>query len=242
MDLYNMYNEDGKPEAYSQEMRNRPIDANTAYFKSQSIVSYTEIPPGCHIYVGVDLAISTEARRDYTVFAVIAVDHEANMYLVDLIRDRIGPNEIIETFFTLNALYNPYEFVVENGTIWRGIQPLLASEQFKRGIYLNFPHERMTPISDKAVRAKPLQARVTAGVMRFKLTAHWWPIVHNEMLTFPNGKHDDSIDAMAWVCQRVAKLAVGKTPEDIDDEANYADPCDDDDEESIYKRDPITGY
>lgn len=243
LQLYNMYTEDGKPEAYSQEMRNRPIDASTAYFKATSITDYDSLPPGCRYYVGVDLAISKEARRDFTVFAVVAVDFEGLMYLVNVIRERMGPNEIIETFFTLQNLYEPQEFIVENGAIWRGIHPLLATEQLKRGTYLSFPYEKMVPIADKMVRAKPLQARVSAGAFKFNMKAAWSPVVNNEFMTFPAGKHDDVVDACAWVCQRLAKLALGKSPEELQDDALYADIEEDTDEEvSVYTRDSITGY
>ena len=38
-------------------------------------------------------------------------------------------------------------------------------------------------------------------MVRFPADAHWWPDAQQELLKFPNGKHDDFVDALSLIGQ-----------------------------------------
>lgn len=238
-ELYEVFMGDNNPEGYAQEMRNMPIDKSTAFFQLKYITPYEVLPRGCTYYVGVDLAISQQNKRDWSVFAVVAVDSAGRFYLVNVLRERMGPDKIMDTFFEIQQVYQPVEFIVENGQIWRAIEPMLETEQVKRGIYLSFPDEKMVPIQDKEVRAKPMQARIKMATLMFNTKPEWWKDVLGELTTFPAGKHDDIVDAIAWVCLRMHRVAAGRTEEEIEEEKwdeEYGD------EGFNFQRDSMTGY
>ena len=57
-----------------------------------------------------------------------------------------------------------------------------------------------------------------AGAVKFDKEAPWYDELHDEMLTFPRGKHDDIVDAMAWLGHTCDKFARAPTAEELEDE------------------------
>jgi phage terminase large subunit-like protein len=55
--------------------------------------------------------------------------------------------------------------------------------------------------------------------VRFNKEADWYPNFENECLTFPRGKHDDQVDAFAYVGMMLDKIIEAPTKEEIDDDA-----------------------
>ena len=99
----------GIPEVYAQEYLNYPIDESTAFFKredlleipSKKLQDITEEQINLNYYIGVDLAVSTKDRSDFSVFVVSAVDERGILYIVDVRKGRWDSLEIIEEFFSL---------------------------------------------------------------------------------------------------------------------------------------------
>ena len=69
----------------------------------------------------------------------------------------------------------------------------------KRGIFF-----RITPLKaekKKELRIDTLQPRFTAGTVWFRAEASWLEKIESELLAYPNGAHDDVIDALAYMEQ-----------------------------------------
>ena len=86
----------------------------------------------------------------------------------------------------------------------------------KRGMYINL--HAVTPKVDKEQRAKPLQARMRAGGVRFNKDKNWYAGLIDEMLVFPRGQHDDQVDALAYIGLALDKVTLAPTQEERDDE------------------------
>jgi phage terminase large subunit-like protein len=86
----------------------------------------------------------------------------------------------------------------------------------KRSQYINL--HAVTPKVDKEQRAKPLQARMRAGGVRFDKEKNWYPSLIDEMLVFPRGQHDDQVDALAYIGLALDKVTMAQTKEEIEDE------------------------
>ena len=56
-----------------------------------------------------------------------------------------------------------------------------------------------TPVKDKMTRAQSIQAMASLGRVRFPSFAPWWSQAEQEMLKFPAARHDDFVDALAWI-------------------------------------------
>ena len=65
----------------------------------------------------------------------------------------------------------------------------------------------VTPVKDKMTRAQSISAMMSMGMVKWPATASWYKRARHEMLLFPNGKHDDFVDAMAWLGMGVSSMS-----------------------------------
>lgn len=206
----------GIPESYSQEYLNHPIDEAHAFFNRGDLRGIETPDENLTHYFGVDFAISTADRADFTVIAVVGVSPTGKIKLVDILRGRWDTLEIIEQLFDAHNRYNPETVIVERGAIEKAIGPVLYAEMNKRGIFMNITAE--TPTKDKKARAAGIQARMRAKNVEIDKEAYWYPDFEDEILKFPMGKHDDQVDAFAWVGLFLDKLIEASTYQEIEEE------------------------
>jgi hypothetical protein len=76
--------------------------------------------------------------------------------------------------------------------------------------------------------------------IKFNKDGDWYPNFENECLTFPRGKHDDQVDAFAYLGLMLDKLIEAPTKEEEDDDA-YRDELRDSGYDAV-GRNRITGY
>ena len=195
----------GMPEIYAQEYLNYPIDESTSYFKRGDFTEITKhtldkIAEGeypLNYYVGCDLAVSTIERTDFSVFVIVGVDEKGILHVVDVHRGRLDSLEIIDEFFAIQRKYRPSFFAMERGTINSSLGPILRAEMISRGTYINFVLS--TANKDKQTRARSIQARMRVGGVKFDKNADWFPGLEDEFVRFPKARHDDQVDALAWI-------------------------------------------
>ena len=144
------------------------------------------------------------------------IDQEGLVHIVDIRRGRWDGFEIIENMFWIQEKYEPNLFIAEKGQIKHTLDAFLNAEMVKRGMYINL--HAVTPKVDKEQRAKPLQARMRAGGVRFDKEKNWYGSLIEEMLVFPRGQHDDQVDAIAYIGLALDKVSMAPTKEELDDE------------------------
>jgi len=210
------YVEDGFPEGYSQEYLNYPIDESTSFFQRADFVPIKNHTENLDYYVSADFAISEKERADYTVLAIAGVNSAGRIKIVDIRRGRWNSLDIIDEMFSVQKRYKPELFTVESEKIQKAIGPFLQAEMHKRGVYLNL--NLLTPTKDKQSRARSFNARMRAGGVEFDVDAPWFPTLQNELLRFPRDRHDDQVDALAWLGLSLDKLQDAQTPQELEDE------------------------
>ena len=232
------YANQGYPEGYAKEYLNFPIDEENSYFDADDFLPIENRYEPHYYYAAIDFAISKESHADWTVMAVIGVNSEGICKVVDIRRGRWDGLEIMDEMFSLQAEYDLEMMTVEKGAIEKALGPFIYSEMGKNGkpfIHLN----PLNPDRDKVRRARSIQARMRAGKMQFDKDAYWYPDLEAEMLVFPRGKHDDQVDALAWVGLTLDKMYEGPTVDELEDEEWEEEFG----EDSLYlTRNPITGY
>jgi hypothetical protein len=77
--------------------------------------------------------------------------------------------------------------------------------------------------TDKISRARSIQARMRAGAVRFDKGAEWYPTLESEMMRFPRDRHDDQVDAIAYLGIILDKMSEGRTEEEIEEEEYQED-------------------
>lgn len=218
------YVEQGLPDVYSQEYLNIPLDEAKTYFKRQDFLEMKEddYKKKKLNYVACDLAISEKERADYTVIAVGGVDEDGILHIIDIIRDRMDGLEIVNTMLAVQRLRDPEVFGIEDTQITKSIGPFLNMSMIEQNTFLNIlpllPHKQ-----DKVTRARSLQARMRAGAVRFDKKADWYQTLEDEMMKFPRDRHDDQVDAMAYLGLILDRMNNAPTKEEIEEEAYKED-------------------
>lgn len=239
-DKRQQYVDQGLPDVYSQEYLNVPIDESLAFFKAGDFRPRTDEhrKRTLRFYIATDLAISEKDRADYSVFCVCGMDEEGLIHVVNVIRERMNALEIAETIFALEKTYKPEIFALEEGQISKAIGPFLYEEMPKRGIFPNLIG--IKPSQDKMTRARAIQARMRAHAVRFEQDADWFQPFKDELMRFPRDKHDDQVDAFAYIGLILEKMFEAPTKLEQEEEI-YADEL----RQSGHGdagRSPVTGY
>lgn len=181
-----------------------PINEWGGDFKRDYFLYYTEQPTYIRKYMFIDPAISQKQEADYTAIAVIGITQDNHTYVIDIFRDKILPDEIINKTLELAEIHQVNAIGIE--TIQ--YQKMLALELKKQMIsrWKMYHIHEMKPTGEKEARiCSTLQPRYSLWTMHHR---QGWMNVSDmelELLKFPNGKHDDMIDAlssciaMSWI-------------------------------------------
>jgi predicted phage terminase large subunit-like protein len=167
--------------------------SETAYHLGERRIAKTD----CWRLMAVDLAISLDKRADYSVVIVADVTRTGDLILVHVLRDRIGGTKIVPMLQAMNESYRPSYILVEDVAFQRMVLDQARAEGLAvRGI---------RPDGDKESRTLPLQVRFEAGQVWFPRQAPWLPILEAELTEFPNSRHDDTVDALAYVAYEAGR-------------------------------------
>jgi len=189
----------GLGDVYSQEYLNIPLDESNTFFHRADFLPRDDKDKSLALnyYITADLAISQRERSDYSVFAVAGMDSLGRLHLVHVIRDRLDSHQLVEQILALQEIYKPRLFGVEAGAIQKSIGPFLYTEMLKTGIYV--PIQLLKPSQDKITRAQSIRARMRANACKFDKDAEWYQTFEEELMRFPRDRHDDQVDAWAYM-------------------------------------------
>lgn len=202
---------------YQQE----PTPEEGDYFRAEWITPVNALPPlnTLRVYGGSDYAVTSQGG-DYTVHAVVGLDPDGNMFLLDLWRRQAASDEWVEAWCDLVRKWRPIEWAEETGQIKSGVGPFLerrARERHAFCVRSQFPTR-----GDKAVRAQSIRGRMANRGLRVLTSAPWRNDLILELLRFPAGVHDDQVDALGLVGQLLDKMTAGQKPKTDDGSARGA--------------------
>jgi predicted phage terminase large subunit-like protein len=143
-----------------------------------------------------DLAASTKDAADYTVGVRAALGADGTLYLADLIRGRWEwPDARRVILQTLAA-----EPGVRVGIEQAGFQLAAVQDVLRDPAALGAAVRAVGVDRDKLARAQPWIARAEAGKVALVRGA-WNAEFLAEAEAFPQGRHDDQVDAVSGACQ-----------------------------------------
>jgi predicted phage terminase large subunit-like protein len=172
-------------------------------FKREPIKYYgpgtgRDLPDDLRIYAASDHAVSTAQRRDPTVLLKIGVDRNDDIYLLECIWKKMPSDEAVEAMLAMmKSNMKPVFWWAERGHISKSIGPFLKKRMLETKTYINVVE--VTPSADKPTRAQSISARSNMGKVYFPKGEWWTEKAINEMMAFPNGPHDDFVDALAYI-------------------------------------------
>jgi phage terminase large subunit-like protein len=228
---------------YSQEYLNDPYDNNDTYLKKEWFKEMEDdhFDQDMRVSVGVDFAISKSDKANRTSFTTAGQDAQNFLNFFHQWVGRWGTDEIIENMIALQERFDPIAFFVEDGVIWKAIEPILNIAMREKNVFLNcIP---LPSIKDKATRGRSFQRRMKAGTCRFDKQAEWYAPYEHELLRFTGYSEavlDDQFDSSAILSRGFDSLPL-LTEEDFmtDDELYFREV---EDRSTMQGRSPITGY
>ena len=212
------YVRQGLADVYSQEMLNIPLDITDTFFKKTDFVPIKEEDQKKNLvyYAACDLAVSQSQKADYSAFVVGGMDEDGRLYCKHVIKQRMDALEIVDTILMIQKIYKPVLFGLEQGTIQKAIGPYLNEEMLKRGEFINTV--LLKPSGDKLTRARSIQARMRSGACKFDKDAEWYQGFEDELLRFPRDKHDDQVDAWAYLGLMLDRMWEAPTDKELEEE------------------------
>jgi len=177
--------------AFRQEYLAEFVDAAGARIKREWL-RYGDCPEGLPTYIGVDLAISTKSEADYTGVAVVSRGDDGTIYVRDINRTRSDFAAVLRFIEMMADKWKPAMIGIEQVQY----QAAVVQELLRR---TKLPIRGIRPDRDKVTRFAPLEARYEQSqVMHCQgLPAYF----EDELLSFPVGRHDDVVDALAYAWQ-----------------------------------------
>lgn len=188
-----------------------PAPESGSYFLREWLLPVTAMPPrdSMRIYGASDYAVTSDGG-DYTVHAVIGMDHDEKLWLLDLWRGQASSDVWVDAFCDLVRRWQPIAWAEEQGQIRAGIGPFLLRAMREKKAFVarqDFPTR-----GDKAVRAQSIRGRMAVDGLRIPAVAEWRAAFENELMTFPVGKHDDQVDALGLVGQLLDRMVAPSRP------------------------------
>lgn len=203
--------QDSDPRTWNSLYQQNPIPDEGDYFKAEWLRSYDKPPSRetLRIYGGSDYAVTADGG-DYTVHAVVGLDPDGRMYLLDLWRKQASSDEWVEAFCDLVLKWRPMAWAEEQGQIKSGVGPFLERRQRERKAFC--VREQFPTRGDKAVRAQSIRGRMALEGLYVPSSALWRAEFESELLRFPAGVHDDQVDALGLVGQLLDRMLKGARP------------------------------
>lgn len=174
---------------WSAMYQQRPIPSGGGVCKPGNIEVVGALPAGLRPVRGWDLAAS-DGKGDWTVGAKLAVK-DGITYICDVVRLRGGPEEVERTIVNTARADDCVQSIPQDPGQAGKAQARYLSTKLQ-GISFEFTPES----GDKTTRASPLAAQINVGNVKM-LRADWNNALTQELAAFPNGAHDDQVDALS---------------------------------------------
>jgi len=170
-------------------------------------VSEIDVPRDGQVYVAMDPAgFYTEAqsrqgnrRLDETAIAIVKVNRDG-WWVLDVQHGRWDVRETSVRFLREVQKHRPIMTGIEKGMQRNAIMPYLSDQSRRLGVYVQ-PMELTHGGQAKASRiAWALQGRMEHGRIHF-VEGDYLKAMKEQIYDFPNGRHDDMLDALAYIDQ-----------------------------------------
>jgi predicted phage terminase large subunit-like protein len=152
-----------------------------------------------------DLAVTTKATSDYTVGAKVGRRADGSLVIADVIRGRWEWPDARKIIAETAAADGP---ACRIGVEAVAFQAAGVQELQRDPALLRYTIRPATPDKDKYARAMPWAARAEAGLVSV-VRAPWNAAFLAEVSDFPQGGHDDQVDAVSGAVEMLGTASVG---------------------------------
>lgn len=195
------------PRVFMTQYQQEPVSAEGNLFPTDCFTVVEGKPnlENASIVIGTDFAVTSSSDADFTVFSVMAFTADG-VYLLDMYRAQSQTDVWVRKLIDMVEKWSPEWVFVESGVIFNAVEPGINSEMNKRKVYCSI--KKIT----RGHRNKVAVAQTMLGLYRtgqFKIHKDCPHIneLREEIISFPLGRHDDMVDAIALPCLDYNALA-----------------------------------
>ena len=140
------------------------------------------------VVLSCDPAGKAGVHNDYTAITIVGVDKQ-ELHLLHVARGHWTVLQMRDQIIALAKQWRPDPVLVEDTSTGMGLIQLLREQS-----WLNVVGRH--PKDDKETRMSHHQGRFEAGRVLLPVEASWLADFESELLSFPNGRYDDQVDAL----------------------------------------------
>jgi predicted phage terminase large subunit-like protein len=194
---------------FSAQYHQAPVPPEGNIVKREWLRHYSERPARFDLTIASwDTASTLSDTADYSVGTVWGAKG-LDFYLLDIVRGRFEVPELRREVLRLAQHWRVDQTVIEDTDIGRAIAQDLRRAGEWRAILRR-------PRFDKEARFLAQSARFESGQVHVPHDAPWLATWLDELLAFPNGRHDDQVDstsqALDYLTARTRPLHVAQEP------------------------------
>jgi len=189
----------------------RPAPDDGDFFRREWLVGYKphELPQHLRLYAASDHAVSTNQENDKTCMGCAGLDEAGVLWILpDIAWGRFEPDILLEHFLDQVERHRPLTWWAENEHILKSLGPFLRKGMQERNAYTVL--EPSSAAKDIMTRAQAIRGRMSMKMVRFPTFAPWWGDAEEELLKFPNARHDDFVSFIAHLGRGVDRMAVSR--------------------------------
>ena len=175
---------------FEAQYQQNPIPEEGKIIELKNIQTYETLPLVArddYIIQSWDVAMCTNENNDYSV-GITALFKNGCLYIKDVYRNKLKPTELVKKIIELIVTHHGTVLLIEDTVSTKHLIDELKQRHIK-------PIE-FKPQGDKVLRASNSTFFINANRLYFPKEAPWLDALKSEIVQFPNGKHDDQIDAL----------------------------------------------
>lgn len=206
------------PAIFNCLYQQRPLAESGEWCPSQhlNIKHKTDNPKRLKLVIGVDIALSVTAKSDFTVFALMGIDTDSNIYIIDLYRNQASPEQTSADLVKWCKKYKPTSIFIDNDNASKVWSNLVWQECKKQGVAAPLQLVKMGN-KDKETRAAPLRTYLLNDKVIIN-QASWTNDLIDEFTKFPAVRHDDIVDAVGVAASQLLKVSPPKAKVVVEEE------------------------
>jgi len=196
--------------AFYQEYFNEPVSEEDQVFRLDMFKRFNshqliEIKKRPHnIYMMIDPAISKKTTADFTAIIAALVDSQGRIYVLEIIRERCNPMELMRYVVTLYEKYQPIKVGVEIVAYQKALVYMLDELKKKPGSTIkSMQIHEIKADTDKIRKIKTIQTKYDMGLVYHNSDDKNTSILEQELLRFPRAATDDCADAFSSIMQMI---------------------------------------
>ena len=188
------------PRGFSALYQQQPSPEDGDLFQRDNILYYEKrnLPKDLRIYAASDHAVGIDkTRHDSTCLLIVGVDEQDDIYILDCWLAKQPSDIVVTAMLEMIKKHKPLIWWAEKGHISKAIGPFLKKRMFETKTHCRI--EEVTPVANKVQRSQSIVGRMAMKKVYFPKVSNWGIRAVDELLKFPNGRHDDFVDALAWI-------------------------------------------